>query len=147
MKKYRTPLLVVAIAIAILAIPLAVSAENQWKSYKWDSDTSVVSLEIENNLGGSAWDIHLAAAITDWNVSTNLDLTALALLVNGRAETRLIGRPHICWEINLKNGKVFCAREKTAAVSIRGASLAMRRRSPRSAAPISHNGPDRYRRC
>lgn len=73
MKNNRIPFLVVAIAIAILAVPVAVSATHQWGDLKWKSKAPV-SLTLGDNVS-STWDAHLSVAIADWDASTVLSLT------------------------------------------------------------------------
>ena len=73
MKKYRIQVLIVAIAIAILAVPVVASASHQWGKYKWKSDAPV-TLTIGDNVS-STWDAHLDGAIADWNKSSVLSLS------------------------------------------------------------------------
>ena len=72
MKNNRIPFLVVAIAIAILAVPVAVSATHQWGDLKWKSKAPL-SLTLGDNVS-STWDAHLSVAIADWGASTVLSL-------------------------------------------------------------------------
>jgi hypothetical protein len=68
MKKYRLPILIVAMAAVILALPLVASANHQWGSYKWESDGTPVTLTIGDNTGG-LWTAHLGDAVLDWGVN------------------------------------------------------------------------------
>ena len=95
MKKHRILLLVATIAIAILAVPVAVSASHQWGKYQWKSDAPV-TLTLGNNVS-STWDAHLDGAIADWNASAVLDLSEVSGAVSNVANcVPATGNVEIC---------------------------------------------------
>ena len=89
------PLLVAAIAIAILAVPVVASASHQWGKYKWNSPAPV-TLTLGDNVS-STWDGHMGEAIADWNASTVLSLTSASGAANNLADcVPAYGKIEIC---------------------------------------------------
>ena len=54
------------LAIAVLALPLVASADNQWGKYAWPTDGGP-ALVLGDNLNSAQWDASLVAANDDWN--------------------------------------------------------------------------------
>ena len=64
--------LILAGALTI-ALTANTSANHTWRKYHWARTTSVLSLQVGDNVS-SAWDGYLTEAISDWNVSSVLAL-------------------------------------------------------------------------
>jgi hypothetical protein len=62
-----------AVAAVLVFGSTAMQAHHSWRSYHWARTTSVLSLQVGDNVG-SQWDAYLDEAISDWNVSSVLDL-------------------------------------------------------------------------
>ena len=68
MPKLRLPIAFLMLAIAVLALPLIASADNQWGKYAWPTDGGPV-LTLGNNLDTLNWDASLMIANVEWNKS------------------------------------------------------------------------------
>jgi hypothetical protein len=66
---------VLLLGVAML-MPRGVTAHHQWGRYHWARATNPLTLDVGNNLG-SGWGTYLSTALSDWNQSTVLDLTAV----------------------------------------------------------------------
>ncbi|MDA0769643.1 MAG: hypothetical protein BZY79_01125 [SAR202 cluster bacterium Casp-Chloro-G4] len=96
MKKTRWPLFVVAtLLVAMLTLPAVASADHAWGSYHWARTASPLPLSLGDNVSG-AWDVHLAAANSDWNLSPVLDNTVDAGRTNPRKCSPGSGLVEIC---------------------------------------------------
>jgi hypothetical protein len=68
------------IATAFAAVPLLIatptpaSADHSWANYHWARTSNPFTLKVGDNVSGT-WDPYLAEAISDWSVSTVLNLT------------------------------------------------------------------------
>jgi hypothetical protein len=66
----------IAVTIAIgIVVPL--SADHSWGDYHWARTSNPFTLKVGNNVS-AVWEQFLDAAISDWSVSTVLDLTKVA---------------------------------------------------------------------
>jgi hypothetical protein len=113
--KARVSVAAVAIALAIAAGPL--SANHAWGSYHWARTANPFTLLVGNNVT-SAWESYLTTAITDWNLSTVMNLTK----VPGRSRSRnckaTTGRIEVCNDTYGNNGWLGVAR-----ISVRGSHI------------------------
>jgi hypothetical protein len=73
----RNSYLLVAVALAVVAMPAAAQADHAWGCYHWARSNNPVRLNVGDNVS-STWDGHLDVALSDWNQSTVLDLTKVA---------------------------------------------------------------------
>jgi hypothetical protein len=60
--------------VAIFALSHGAEANHSWGGYHWSRPSNPVALTVVDSVT-SAWDGSLAGAITDWNVSSVIDLT------------------------------------------------------------------------
>ena len=64
----------IAVAIAVLILPVVASADHSWGNYHWARTSNPIPLSLGDNVSGD-WDAHLAIANDDWNVSDVLNNT------------------------------------------------------------------------
>jgi hypothetical protein len=66
--------LLLAVVIGISGVAVRVDASHSWGSYHWARTSNPFTLKVGDNVS-SAWDAYLDEAISDWSVSSVLDLT------------------------------------------------------------------------
>ena len=71
MKKFKLPIALLVVAVAILLLPIVASADHQWGRYAWPSSPAV---SLGDNVSDN-WDGFLTAVNDDWNVSTVINNT------------------------------------------------------------------------
>jgi hypothetical protein len=71
MRNKRLLLALAATLVALLALPLVVSANHSWSTYHWGS-TGAVGLSLGDNVS-STWTDSLTLASSDWNMSTEIN--------------------------------------------------------------------------
>ncbi|MBI4198843.1 MAG: hypothetical protein HY533_07015 [Chloroflexi bacterium] len=84
-------ILILGAALALAAVPLAVSASHSWGGYHWARTSNPFTLKLGDNLS-STWDPILATTSSDWSQSTVLDTT----IVSGAGCKPTSGRVNIC---------------------------------------------------
>jgi hypothetical protein len=88
------------VAGAVLAAGLlgaVVSADHAWGNYHWARASNPVSLTVGQNFGAH-WQQHFDVAVTDWNQSRVLDLTAVAGGTTPRQCKAQNGKIEVCSE-------------------------------------------------
>lgn len=95
-KSSRRIALAVALAITVFAmLAVGTSADHSWNGYHWGRTSNPFTLKTGDNVSG-AWDVHLDAAIADWNISTVLDLEKVAGGTNPKPCRPTAGRIEVC---------------------------------------------------
>lgn len=89
-----------AMAVGIVA---SLSASHSWGGYHWARTANPFTLKVGDNVS-SAWDGHLDKAISDWSVSTVLDLTKVSGGANPRNCRPTAGRIEVCNSTYGNNG-------------------------------------------
>jgi len=92
----------IAVLLSLGAFAAIAYAGHSWGTYHWARTTDSFTLKLGDNVG-TAWDAHLAAASTDWSVSTVLDTT----VVTGGSKKNcgpVNGRVEVCNKKYGKNG-------------------------------------------
>ncbi len=72
MRKFRFPIALLVVAVAILLLPIVASASNSWSKYHWNISTAQSAdtpLALGNNLTTDDWNTSLGVASSDWNAS------------------------------------------------------------------------------
>ena len=77
---------VTAGAFVLTAMPA--SGYHAWGNYHWERSSNPVSLTLGDNFKYSVWNSHFTVAVSDWNGSSVLDLTAVA---GGTSPTQMQG--------------------------------------------------------
>lgn len=95
MQTYKKPLIVLSLAAFLSIFASSVSASHTWGSYHWGRTTSVLPLELGDNVS-STWDDHLALASSDWNFSDVLDTKVVTGKTTSRKCRPTPGRAEIC---------------------------------------------------
>ena len=72
MKRARWPIAMIAVVVAMLAMPIVASADNAWGNYHWARVANPLTLSLGDNVSGN-WDQALAVANSDWNQSDVLN--------------------------------------------------------------------------
>ena len=94
MLKLTTRTLVVAVVIAI-GFASHVFATHSWGGYHWARTGNPFTLKVGDNVS-QAWDARLDEAISDWSVSTVLDLTKVAGGTRPKSCRATSGRIEVC---------------------------------------------------
>jgi len=92
-----------ASTLAAMAVMPTAQANHSWGGYHWARTTSTFTIPTGDNVDG-AWDGVLDTAITDWNVSTVLDLGKQAGGTTGRKCQARAGTVQVCNAGYGKNG-------------------------------------------
>jgi hypothetical protein len=72
MRRTRLLMFLLVVALVVFALPVVASASHSWGNYHWARTSSPLTLSLGDNVS-STWDAHLAAANSDWNVSSALN--------------------------------------------------------------------------
>lgn len=91
----RTTLAVVLTLFVLAALATVVSADHSWGGYHWARTSNPFTIKTGDNVT-SAWDPYLDEAISDWNVSSVLDLLEVAGGANPRNCRPTSGRIEVC---------------------------------------------------
>jgi hypothetical protein len=89
---------VLAIGVATVSF-----ADHSWGNYHWARTSNPFTLKVGDNVS-SAWDDYLDEAISDWNVSTVLDLTKVTGGTRPRQCRPTAGRLEVCNDRYGNNG-------------------------------------------
>ena len=93
---------VTAGAFVLTAMPA--SGDNAWGSYHWERYSNPVSLTLGNNFKYPVWDSHFADAVSDWNLSSALALTAVPGGTSPRRCRAASGTIEVCADSYGNNG-------------------------------------------
>ncbi|HET6671433.1 MAG TPA: hypothetical protein VFH15_14495 [Pyrinomonadaceae bacterium] len=94
-KSPRTTLAAILVLFVFAALPSVTSADHSWNGYHWARTSNPFTIKTGDNVS-SAWDAYLDEAISDWNVSTVLDLLKVAGGTNPRNCRPTAGRIEVC---------------------------------------------------
>lgn len=87
---------VIFMMIAALAVfPLSAGATHAWGNYHWARTSNPFTLKVGDNVG-TAWDTNLNTAISDWSISTVLDMTKVTGGANPKNCRPTSGRVEVC---------------------------------------------------
>lgn len=92
----------VAVLLAAGAFATTAHATHSWGGYHWARTGNPFTVKLGDNVGG-VWDGHLAAASTDWSVSSVLDTTVVAGQSKGNCQPTK-GRVEVCDKTYGNNG-------------------------------------------
>lgn len=96
MKRSSRRTLVVAVGVfALVALASVASADHSWNGYHWARQSNPFTLKVGDNVT-SIWDPHLDIAISDWSLSTVLDLQKVAGGSNPKNCRPTTGRIEVC---------------------------------------------------
>jgi hypothetical protein len=90
------------VCTGFLAFAAAASADHTWGPYHWARTANPFTIQLGDNVG-SAWDIYLRTASTDWSLSTVLD-TVVVSGKGGFTCAAQTGRAEVCNKKYGKNG-------------------------------------------
>lgn len=77
MHRFRSSLALIALVIAIAALPVMLFANHSWNGYHWARTSNPFTLKVGDNVG-STWDGYLQTAAVNWSRSSVLDMTVVA---------------------------------------------------------------------
>ncbi|MEX0587371.1 MAG: hypothetical protein WD940_00555 [Patescibacteria group bacterium] len=92
MKRFLTPFLVLALAVAGATI---VYATHSWGGYHWARTANPFTLKLGDNVS-TAWDSYLATTSGDWSVASVLDTAVVSGSTNPRNCKAVTGRVEVC---------------------------------------------------
>jgi len=95
MKQLFTTRGIVAGAVITVLCSTVATAHHSWRKYHWATTTGIVSLEVGDNVDTN-WDTHLSVAVSDWSLSSNLDLTKVPGRTNPATCAPTAGRIETC---------------------------------------------------
>lgn len=84
-----------ASGLLVLLIAVPAYANHSWGSYHWARTANPLTLKLGDNVS-SAWDAHLAAASSDWSVSSVLDTSVVPGKSNPKNCRASSGRVEVC---------------------------------------------------
>ena len=87
--------LIILVALAFAALPLALLANHSWGGYHWARQSNPFTLKVGDNVS-STWDPILNTTVSDWSQSTVLDLSKVAGSANPRNCRPTTGRVEVC---------------------------------------------------
>ena len=87
--------LIILVALAFAALPLALLANHSWGGYHWARTSNPFTLKLGDNVS-STWDPILNTTSTDWSKSTVLNTTIVAGSANPRNCRPTSGRVEVC---------------------------------------------------
>ncbi|MBI3744093.1 MAG: hypothetical protein HY261_07405 [Chloroflexi bacterium] len=93
--KFKVGYLAAFAAVALAALPAAVSASHSWNGYHWARTANPFTLKLGDNVSG-AWDSILSTTSSDWSQSTVLDTTIVPGQANPRNCRATSGRVEVC---------------------------------------------------
>ena len=95
-KSSRRTLLALFLTLFVFAaLATVTSADHSWGGYHWARTSNPFSIKTGDNVS-AAWDPYLDEAISDWNVSTVLDLLEVAGGTNPKNCRPTAGRIEVC---------------------------------------------------
>ncbi len=96
MRTNKVRLVIAIVLIAMLAaFPLSAGASHSWGNYHWARTANPFTLKTGDNVDAN-WDAYLNTTVTDWSVSTVLDLSKVDGLTTGRRCRPTAGRVEVC---------------------------------------------------
>ena len=87
--------LIVLVAVAVAALPVALLANHSWGGYHWARTSNPFTLKLGDNVS-STWDPILNTTSTDWSKSTVLDTTIVAGSANPKNCRPTSGMVQVC---------------------------------------------------
>lgn len=85
---------IAAIALIVIAVPAVVLASHSWAGYHWARTSNPFVIKTGNNMS-SAWQTYFNTALSDWNQSPELGLSAVAGTA-GRRCKMVAGTIQVC---------------------------------------------------
>lgn len=89
--------------MAIGAVVSMAGADHSWGGYHWARTANPFTLKLGDNVA-SAWDPYLATSVSDWSLSSVLDLVAATGGTDSRRCKPTAGRVEVCANKYGKNG-------------------------------------------
>ena len=86
---------VVSIALVSVALVGTALANHSWGNYHWSRSANPLALNVGDNVN-SSWDGYLNEAISDWNVSSVVELSKVAGGTTGSTCSPMSGRIEVC---------------------------------------------------
>lgn len=96
-------IILVSLVFSFGLLVSTVSANHSWGNYHWARTSNPFTLKVGDNVS-STWDPYLNEAISDWSVSTVLDLTKVTGSTNPRTCKAKTGQIEVCSERYGNNG-------------------------------------------
>jgi hypothetical protein len=87
---------VIAVTVAVLAIPTPAQANHAWGNYHWARTSNPFTLKLDNNVT-SAWTSYLNLASSDWTASSVLNTTVVSGYFGSKTScTPITGHVEVC---------------------------------------------------
>ena len=87
---------VIAVTVAVLAIPSTAQASHAWGNYHWARTSNPFTLKLDNNVT-SAWTSYLNTASSDWTASSVLNTTVVSGSFGSKTScTPITGHVEVC---------------------------------------------------
>jgi hypothetical protein len=91
----RNLFLVVGVSLGLAVAGSVLYANHSWGPYHWARTSDPFTLKVGDNVSAT-WDAHLNVAISDWSVSSVMDLTKVAGGTNPKPCRPTSGRIEVC---------------------------------------------------
>lgn len=91
----KRSIIAITLFLAVLALPLVVSATHSWGGYHWARTLNPFTLKLGDNVS-SAWDSILGTTSSDWSQSTVFDTSVVPGLTNPKNCRPTSGRVEVC---------------------------------------------------